>query len=128
MIDPIYASLRPTQASFIPIASSSNLGQSIPGVSRSSMFFPRRIHCLPFVTPGLFPTFVHAFLAYELINVDFPTFGIPTIIALIGLLIIPLFLSRSIFSRHASCTMPFILFIPAPSLALILATKKPFSL
>ena len=40
--------------------------------------------------------------AYELIKVDLPTLGIPTTIALTGLLIIPLFLSLSIFSLQAS--------------------------
>ena len=30
-----------------------------------------RIHCFPFVTPGLFPVFAQALPAYEFINVDF---------------------------------------------------------
>ena len=51
---------------------------------------------------GLLPVFAHAFPASALINVDFPTFGIPTTIALTGRFKIPRFLSLSIFSLHAS--------------------------
>ena len=45
----------------------------------------------------------------ELINVDFPTFGIPQTIALTGLFIMPFRLSRSIFSLQASLTAAFTL-------------------
>ena len=97
--------IEPINARFIPVCSLSNLGHSIPGVSKSSTFLLRLIHCLPFVTPGLFPVFALAFRHIELIKVDFPTFGIPTTMALTGLFIIPLFLSRSIFSLVTGLVM-----------------------
>ena len=43
------------------------------------------------MTPGLLPVFAAALPDKVFINVDFPTFGIPTIIALIGLFLIPRF-------------------------------------
>ena len=55
------------------------------------------IHCFPLVTPGLLPVFATALPANEFIKVDFPTFGIPTTMALTGRFIIPFFLSLSIF-------------------------------
>lgn len=93
-----YHLIEPTQASAgFPPAGSSNFGQRIPGVSRSSTFLFRRIHCFPLVTPGSFPVFAHAFPANVLINVDFPTFGIPATIARIGRFLIPRRRSRSLF-------------------------------
>ena len=115
-------------ASRFPTSSLSNLGQRMPGVSKSSRSLLSLIHCFPLVTPGLFPVFAQAFPANELMNVDFPTFGIPTTIALTGRFLIPRFLSRSIFSRHASCTLGWIALIPCPVFALISRTWKPRSL
>ncbi len=106
--------MEPISASFRPTSWFSNFGHKIPGVSRSSSDLFSLIHCFPFVTPGLFPVFVHAFPAKELIKVDFPTLGIPTTIARTGRFKMPRFLSRSIFSLHASCTIPCIAFMPAP--------------
>ncbi len=95
----------------------------MPGVSRSSTFLLRRIHCLPLVTPGLFPVLVHALPVKLFINVDFPTLGIPATNALTGLLSIPLRLSLSIFSWHAFCIILFIALTPVLSFELVLATK-----
>ena len=58
-------------ASFIPTSSSSNLGQSIPGVSSSSKSPRIFIHCFPFVTPGLSPVFAEPFPTSLFIKVDF---------------------------------------------------------
>ena len=56
----------------------------MPGVSKSSSSL-NLTHCLPFVTPALFP--VMAFLPPHkaLIIVDFPVLGMPATIILIGL-------------------------------------------
>ena len=104
--------MAPINASFNPTVWSSNFGHKIPGVSRSSTFLFSRIHCLPFVTPGLLPVLAHAFPAKELINVDYPTYGIPTTIARTGRFMMPRFLSRSIFSLHASMTTAVTCFMP----------------
>ena len=106
--------MEPMNASFSPTSWSSNFGQRMPGVSRSSTFLFSRIHCFPFVTPGLFPVLAHDFHARELIKVDFPTFGIPTTIARTGLFKIPLLRSLSVFSRHASWMTDWIDFMPPP--------------
>ena len=37
--------------------------EEVGGVSSSSRPLFKRIHCFPFVTPGLFPVFAHAFPA-----------------------------------------------------------------
>ena len=92
----IWSFIEPTIARRSPVSGSSNFGQRIPGVSRSSRVLLNLIHCFPFVTPGLLPVFAHAFFAYEFINVDLPTFGIPTTIARTGRFFIPRFLSLSI--------------------------------
>ena len=107
-------------ASRSPTALSSNLGQRIPGVSKSSRFLLMCIHCFPLVTPGLLPVFVQAFPANALINVDLPTLGIPTIIARTGLFNIPFALFRSILSLHASLISCGTCLTPNPFLALIL--------
>ncbi len=51
----IWSFIEPTSASLTPTCSSENLGHSIPGVSNSSTFLLSLIHCLPLVTPGIFP-------------------------------------------------------------------------
>ena len=81
---------------------------------------------VPLVTPGLLPVFVHAFPAKLLMKVDFPTFGIPTIIARIGRFKMPLRRSLSIFSLHALWITSLTCFTPFPCLELTKATKKPF--
>ena len=48
-----------------------------------------RIDCFCFVTPGLFPTFAVVLFVILFINDDFPTFGIPNIIAFILLPVLP---------------------------------------
>ena len=60
------------------------------------------IHCFPFVTPGLLPVLALFLPVNELINVDLPTLGIPTIIALMERFLIPLSLSLSILAEHAA--------------------------
>ena len=116
----------PSSASLIPTIRSSNLGQRMPGVSRSCRVLSTVIHCLPLVTPGLLPVFAADFFANELMNVDLPTFGIPAIMARRGLFTIPLFLSRSIFSLQASAIMGRICRIPEPALESISQAKRPF--
>ena len=117
--------IAPVNASFSPTCWSSNFGQRMPGVSSSSKSFFNFIHCLPRVTPGLSPVFAVTFPTYLLINVDFPTFGIPTIMLRIGTLIRPLAFSFSIFSfiklRAVSVTSP----KPLPFSALMRITRKP---
>ena len=71
--------IEPMNARRSPTNWSSNFGHKIPGVSNNSTFLFKRIHCFPFVTPGLLPVFAHAFPANVLMNVDLPTFGIPTV-------------------------------------------------
>ena len=117
-ITSISSLIEPIKASRMPVAWSSNLGHRIPGVSKSSSSLFSLIHCFPLVTPGLLPVLAHALPAKLLINVDLPTLGIPTTIALTGLFLMPLFRSLSIFSRHASLTVPCIAFSPAPDLEL----------
>ena len=95
LMDPKNASLRPTDWS-------SNFGHRIPGVSRSSTCLFRRIHCFPFVTPGLFPVLAQAFPASALINVDFPHIRNPNDHCTHRRFKIPRFLSLSIFSLQAS--------------------------
>ena len=90
--------IAPVNARFKAHSSSSNFGHNIPGVSNKSILPARCIHCLPFVTPGIFPVFALFFLANEFISVDLPTFGMPTIIALIVLFNNPLFLYLSTIS------------------------------
>ena len=75
--------IAPVKAKCNPILSSSNFGQRTPGVSKSSKSFFVLIHCTCFVTPGLSPIFALFLFEMELIKVDFPTLGIPTIIILI---------------------------------------------
>ena len=120
--------MEPIIARCSPTCWFSNFGHRIPGVSRSSSCLLRRIHCFPFVTPGLFPVFAQALPAYALINVDFPTFGIPTTIARTGRFRMPRLRSRSIFSLQASCTALLIAFIPAPERELTFTTEYPFPL
>ena len=59
---------------------SSNLGQSIPGVSISSSVRSTGTHCWLRVTPGRSSALAVLRLATLLIKVDFPTLGIPRII------------------------------------------------
>jgi len=116
----ILSLIEPIMARRIPTSWFSNLGHSIPGVSSISTFFPSLIHCFPLVTPGLLPVLALALPAKELINVDFPTLGIPTTIALIVLFMMPLLLSRSILSAHAVCIRLFTCLTPELSLELSL--------
>ncbi len=99
----------------------------MPGVSKSSTLLLSLIHCFPLVTPGLLPVLVHAFPAKLLINVDFPTFGMPATMALTGLLIIPRCLSRSIFSAQAFFITLLTALTPFPFLELTFVTKYPLS-
>ena len=120
LMDPRSASLRPTDWS-------SNFGHRIPGVSRSSTCLFRRIHWFPLVTPGLFPVLAAAFPAKLLINVDFPTLGIPATMARTGRFKIPRLRSRSIFSLHASWITLWICFKEAFWRASIFITWKPLA-
>lgn len=43
------------------------------------MFLSKDISCMHFVTPGVFPVAAALYLFNELIILDFPTFGNPTI-------------------------------------------------
>ncbi len=78
LIEPIYARLTPT-------ISFAKLGQSVPGVSSSSMLSSTFTHCFPFVTPGRFPVTVFPFLQRLLIKVLLPLLGTPNTRALSGI-------------------------------------------
>ena len=117
--------IEPIKARSLAIFSLSNFGHRIPGVSSSSTVLLSLIHCFPFVTPGLLPVFAQALPAKEFINVDLPTLGIPTIIALTGRLMIPLFLSLSIFSLQTSRIALLTDFIPLRCLESSLITFIP---
>ena len=119
--------IEPIIASFSPTSSSSNFGHNIPGVSKSSKSFFSLIHCLPFVTPGLSPVFAVVFPTLLFINVDLPTFGIPTIIALIGTNSLPLAFSLSILSFIIALAASDTLFTPVPLTASDKMTVKPLS-
>src|SRR5699024_11757298 len=69
--------------------------------------------------------FVQALPAKELMNVDFPTLGIPTTMARTGRFLIPLLRSLSIFSRHASSTAPLTAFSPVPRWEFTFNTRNP---
>ena len=97
----------------------------MPGVSKSSTCLLSLIHCLPLVTPGLFPVFVTALPANEFINVDLPTLGMPPTIALTGRLSIPLALSLAIFVSAALAMASFTCLIPLPFLELSFTAIKP---
>ena len=96
----------PVNASLSPTSLSSNLGHSTPGISKSSKPSSSFTHCLPLVTPGLSSTFASLDPASLFINDDLPTFGIPTIIILIGLPDIPLAFHFSISSFKSSLSFP----------------------
>ena len=96
--------IEPMKASLIPVSLSSNLGHSIPGVSRSSSSLLSLIHCLPLVTPGLLPVLAQALPAKALMKVDLLTLGMPTTMALIGRFLMPRFRSLSILSLQTSLT------------------------
>ena len=71
----------PIYARCFATLSSSNLPQSVPGVSRKST--PSMlIHCFPRVTPGRSPVTAPARLHIALMTVDLPELGTPTTIAL----------------------------------------------
>ena len=106
--------IAPVNAKFNAVVSSSNLGHNTPGVSKSSIPIAVFIHCLLLVTPGLSPVLAILFLAILLINVDFPTLGIPTTITLVIILAIPLALSLSCFSFKRFNKAGFIAFNPSP--------------
>ena len=119
--------IEPIKARCSAVFLSSNFGQSMPGVSRSSTCLLSLIHCLPFVTPGLLPVFVTALPANELIKVDLPTLGIPPTMALTGRLSIPLALSLAILASAALAMASFTCFIPLPLLELSLTAIIPSS-
>jgi len=63
----------------------SNLDHNVPGVSSSSKPSPRRIHCFPRVTPGLFPVTALFLPLKRFMMLDLPELGTPIIIILTGL-------------------------------------------
>ena len=79
---PVKARLSPTF--------SSNFGHKTPGVSRRWSFEWIFIHWFVFVTPGLLPVLADFVPEIEFIKVDFPEFGMPTIIARSGPFLSPL--------------------------------------
>ena len=79
----------PVKHKFNATSSLSNFGHNTPGVSSNSILSFIRIHCFCFVTPGLFPTPADVLFAILFMNDDFPTLGIPSIIALIFLPVLP---------------------------------------
>ena len=81
-------------------------------INESYILLDILIHCFCFVTPGLFPTIADVFLEILFINEDFPTLGIPRIITLMFLPILPFcvatFKSSSItlFISLDTCSIP----------------------
>ena len=73
--------IEPSAASKEPVFSSSNLGQSTPGVSNKSKFGSACSHVKERVTPGLSAAFNVFLPLIRLIIVDLPTLGIPQAIA-----------------------------------------------
>jgi hypothetical protein len=53
--------------------------RTTPGESRRMMFLSSWTSCIYLVTPGVFPVCVALALLSELIMLDFPTLGNPTI-------------------------------------------------
>ena len=84
-------------ARFSPTVASSNFGHNTPGISRRSRPSSVGTHCFVRVTPGRFSTFAFLEPARRFIKEDFPTFGIPTIMAFNLLPSIPLSRYLSIF-------------------------------
>ena len=81
------------------------------------------IHCFFLVTPGLLPTSKEFLLANLFIKDDFPTFGIPSIIILIFLPVLPFssLLSNSSFIISSACFITS--FIPFPLLASVITAR-----
>ena len=86
----------------VPLPDFQILGHKIPECPEAPGSYSDGSTGFPLVTPGLLPVLAQAFPAKALINVDLPTFGIPTTIARTGRFKIPRFRSRSIFALHAS--------------------------
>ena len=72
--------IAPPKASRSEASSSSTFGHMIPGLSESVMPFFRTTCCWLFVTAGLSPVFATLRSISVLMSVDFPTFGMPTMI------------------------------------------------
>ena len=112
----ILSLIAPVKASRSPTVWSSNLGQSTPGVSSISKPFATVNHWLPRVTPGRSADTALLRPATRLMKVDFPTFGMPTIMTRIDGLSIPLALYDSMRGARSSLSAGTNLSTPRPLL------------
>ena len=112
--------MAPVAAKRNPTSGSSNFGHKIPGVSSNSRSSSKRIHCFPRVTPALSPVCATFLPTRILINVLFPTFGIPTIMQRMVCFRMPFLAIRSRFSAVTSIKASFNLAISCflPTVAL----------
>lgn len=72
--------MAPVKAKRTPTLLSSNFGHRMPGVSRSSSVLSTGTHCFVRVTPGRSSALALLRPETLLINVDLPTFGMPSTI------------------------------------------------
>ena len=112
----------------MPTSGSSNFGQRMPGVSKSSKPPSTFTHCLPRVTPGLFSAFAPFRPAIWLINVDFPTFGMPTTMSLSGRPTCPFSAYRWSFSASSCRTAGANVLMPFRDLQSVRMTAMPLPL
>ena len=117
----------PVKARWRPVASSSNLGHRIPGVSSRSSRASTLTHCFPRVTPGRSPALADLRRATLLIKVDLPTLGTPTTMARTGRPTCPFSRQRSICSFKRPWTAAENWPTPAPLLASVSSTAYPRS-
>ena len=82
-------------ARFDAVSSESNFFHSTPGISIRSKL-STEIHCLPRVTPGLLAALARVVPAKELMKVDLPTLGMPTIMTRMAAPTMPRLRRRSI--------------------------------
>ena len=103
----ISSRMEPMNARFDAVSSESNFFHSTPGMSMRSKL-STEIHCLPRVTPGLLAALARVVPANELMKVDLPTFGMPTIITRMAAPTMPRLRRRSISAESSFSIRPFV--------------------
>ena len=119
--------IAPVHASRIPTRSSSNLGHRMPGVSSRSMPLSTRNHWLPRVTPGRSAALADFLPRMRLMNVDLPTFGMPTTITRTDLPTRPFSFHWAILSASSVRTAPENACVPLPLRLSVWMTAMPCS-
>ena len=109
----------------MPTRSSSNFGHRMPGVSSRSMPFSTRNHWLPRVTPGLSAALADFRPRMRFINVDLPTFGIPTTITRTAFPTSPFSFHAAILSASNKRTAPANACVPVPARLSVSMTAMP---